>query len=374
MGRKVTSVNSKNNNNNNINNSSVSEPSSNPSAARTLLQHHQPLPKRRRAENPAQDHHHHHQQQPVQAMASSKTLTMLTPMENLVEAGGDILGLSSVDVKQEEDHELHLFINHTITPNGKGGGGGLSCPASPPSSSGNCCASSIVLPESLGSSPTYLSAFASSPLCSTPPPPPPPPPPAPPLSSQSAASSTSVFITSSSSSAASTSSSPSSTPTSSSSAFSSGDTYTITPSGGKQRCHANARERDRTHSVNSAFTTLRTLIPTEPADRKLSKIETLRLASSYISHLGTQLLAGPVEQPCLRHTQYSYTGTGERRPVCTFCLSSLKKQKSGSSVGGNGSGSDGVLGGVAGVPPDLASYIKSSPLDDPTIQVCSFLF
>lgn len=45
-------------------------------------------------------------------------------------------------------------------------------------------------------------------------------------------------------------------------------------------------------SVNSAFTTLRTLIPTEPADRKLSKIETLRLASSYISHLGTQLLAG----------------------------------------------------------------------------------
>jgi hypothetical protein len=37
---------------------------------------------------------------------------------------------------------------------------------------------------------------------------------------------------------------------------------------------------------------LRTLIPTEPADRKLSKIETLRLASSYISHLGTQLLAG----------------------------------------------------------------------------------
>nr|CAD7194856.1 unnamed protein product [Timema douglasi] len=43
--------------------------------------------------------------------------------------------------------------------------------------------------------------------------------------------------------------------------------------------------------VNSAFTTLRTLIPTEPVDRKLSKIETLRLASSYISHLQAQLLA-----------------------------------------------------------------------------------
>jgi len=49
------------------------------------------------------------------------------------------------------------------------------------------------------------------------------------------------------------------------------------------------------YSVNSAFTMLRTLIPTEPADRKLSKIETLRLASSYISHLGTQLLAGTRE-------------------------------------------------------------------------------
>ncbi|GFG36810.1 hypothetical protein Cfor_08645 [Coptotermes formosanus] len=67
------------------------------------------------------------------------------------------------------------------------------------------------------------------------------------------------------------------------------------PEGGKHRNQANARERDRTHSVNSAFTMLRTLIPTEPADRKLSKIETLRLASSYISHLGTQLLAGRQE-------------------------------------------------------------------------------
>ncbi|NWY08106.1 SCX factor, partial [Nothoprocta ornata] len=60
----------------------------------------------------------------------------------------------------------------------------------------------------------------------------------------------------------------------------------------RQRHTANARERDRTNSVNTAFTALRTLIPTEPADRKLSKIETLRLASSYISHLGNVLLAG----------------------------------------------------------------------------------
>jgi hypothetical protein len=34
-----------------------------------------------------------------------------------------------------------------------------------------------------------------------------------------------------------------------------------------------------------AFALLRSLIPTEPPDRKLSKIETLRLATSYIQHL-----------------------------------------------------------------------------------------
>ena len=45
-------------------------------------------------------------------------------------------------------------------------------------------------------------------------------------------------------------------------------------------------------SVNTAFSRLRTMIPTQPADRKLSKIETLRLACSYITHLDTQLAAG----------------------------------------------------------------------------------
>ena len=84
----------------------------------------------------------------------------------------------------------------------------------------------------------------------------------------------------------------------------------------KQRNQANARERFRTHrfiesfsslttkklnqdlknfshhSVNSAFNTLRLLIPTEPKNRKLSKIETLRLAKSYISHLNATLATG----------------------------------------------------------------------------------
>jgi hypothetical protein len=71
----------------------------------------------------------------------------------------------------------------------------------------------------------------------------------------------------------------------------------------KQRQIANQRERDRTHSVNSAFLKLRDLIPTEPLDRKLSKIETLRLAGSYINHLYSVLTMPPEysnDKPCLR--------------------------------------------------------------------------
>lgn len=103
-------------------------------------------------------------------------------------------------------------------------------------------------------------------------------------------------------------------------------------------------------SVNSAFTTLRTLIPTEPKNRKLSKIETLRLASSYIAHLGTQLsagkcvvvvliplrstccffLPGPIEQPCLRVSKQTYeidnetSSSSNRHQVCTFCIAHKK--------------------------------------------------
>ncbi|XP_060798122.1 basic helix-loop-helix transcription factor scleraxis [Neoarius graeffei] len=107
----------------------------------------------------------------------------------------------------------------------------------------------------------------------------------------------------------------------------------------RQRNAANARERDRTNSVNTAFTALRTLIPTEPADRKLSKIETLRLASSYISHLGNVLLVGEAcgdGQPChsggTSAAYYHHHGSPTRdsensqpKQICTFCLSNQRK-------------------------------------------------
>ena len=62
----------------------------------------------------------------------------------------------------------------------------------------------------------------------------------------------------------------------------------------------NERERGRTQSVNGAFTHLRGLIPTEPIDRKLSKIETLRLATSYIEHLVNQLNSGMYYVPTFK--------------------------------------------------------------------------
>lgn len=52
-----------------------------------------------------------------------------------------------------------------------------------------------------------------------------------------------------------------------------------------QRVKANKKERRRTQSINQAFSELRRHIPDVPSDTKLSKIKTLRLAISYISHL-----------------------------------------------------------------------------------------
>ncbi|RWS24467.1 hypothetical protein B4U80_07955 [Leptotrombidium deliense] len=53
----------------------------------------------------------------------------------------------------------------------------------------------------------------------------------------------------------------------------------------KKRVTANKKERRRTMSINSAFSNLRNRIPNVPEDTKLSKIKTLRLATSYIAYL-----------------------------------------------------------------------------------------
>lgn len=54
----------------------------------------------------------------------------------------------------------------------------------------------------------------------------------------------------------------------------------------QQRQAANLRERRRMQSINEAFEGLRSHIPTLPYEKKLSKVDTLKLAISYITFLG----------------------------------------------------------------------------------------
>lgn len=61
----------------------------------------------------------------------------------------------------------------------------------------------------------------------------------------------------------------------------------------KRRVAANARERRRMHSLNSAFDKLRQVVPSIGEDRKLSKFETLQMAQSYILALSDLLEYSP---------------------------------------------------------------------------------
>uniref|UniRef100_A0A3B5KCD0 Si:dkey-34f9.3 n=1 Tax=Takifugu rubripes TaxID=31033 RepID=A0A3B5KCD0_TAKRU len=61
-----------------------------------------------------------------------------------------------------------------------------------------------------------------------------------------------------------------------------------------QRHAANIRERKRMLSINSAFEELRCHVPTFPYEKRLSKIDTLRLAIAYIALLREILMSGDV--------------------------------------------------------------------------------
>ena len=58
---------------------------------------------------------------------------------------------------------------------------------------------------------------------------------------------------------------------------------------------ANARERTRMRVLSKAFGRLKLTLPWVPADTKLSKLDTLRLAMTYINHLHSLLVQE--EQP-----------------------------------------------------------------------------
>merc|ERR1712079_914715 len=53
----------------------------------------------------------------------------------------------------------------------------------------------------------------------------------------------------------------------------------------QQRFAANMRERKRMQSINEAFEGLRQHIPTLPYEKRLSKVDTLRLTIGYINFL-----------------------------------------------------------------------------------------
>uniref|UniRef100_A0A1A9WQP2 BHLH domain-containing protein n=1 Tax=Glossina brevipalpis TaxID=37001 RepID=A0A1A9WQP2_9MUSC len=59
-----------------------------------------------------------------------------------------------------------------------------------------------------------------------------------------------------------------------------------------QRNAANARERARMRVLSSAFGRLKTKLPNIPPDTKLSKLDTLRLATMYIKQLKAAVEGG----------------------------------------------------------------------------------
>ena len=65
----------------------------------------------------------------------------------------------------------------------------------------------------------------------------------------------------------------------------------------QMRLMANDRERQRTGSLNEAFDRLRQIVPTLPSD-KLSKIQTLKLATKYIHFLYSVLSKNPSNEFC----------------------------------------------------------------------------
>lgn len=98
----------------------------------------------------------------------------------------------------------------------------------------------------------------------------------------------------------------------------------------QQRQAANMRERRRMQNINEAFEGLRSHIPTLPYEKKLSKVDTLKLAISYINFLGEMVRndsnatddeGGGAPRPCIKippqktilrcksEYQYDYIGT-----------------------------------------------------------------
>lgn len=78
-----------------------------------------------------------------------------------------------------------------------------------------------------------------------------------------------------------------------------------------------ARERSRVRTLRQAFLALQAALPAVPPDTKLSKLDVLVLATSYIAHLTCTLgheLPGPAWPPFLRGLPYLHPLKVGHRP------------------------------------------------------------
>uniref|UniRef100_A0A1I8JPA9 BHLH domain-containing protein n=1 Tax=Macrostomum lignano TaxID=282301 RepID=A0A1I8JPA9_9PLAT len=89
----------------------------------------------------------------------------------------------------------------------------------------------------------------------------------------------------------------------------------VEPAGGGAKERASFRERKRMFSINSAFEELRSHIPTFPYERRLSKIDTLRLAIGYIAFLRDTNSSDTPLHPAAAVPQLQAGGVVHQRPA-----------------------------------------------------------
>ena len=112
------------------------------------------------------------------------------------------------------------------------------------------------------------------------------------------------------------------------------------------RSAANARERSRMRVLSKAFSRLKTTLPWVPADTKLSKLDTLRLASCYIAHL-REILADDKPASSL--------------PTDSAAAKAVSVTKGGNKTGGSGAQAPiHPLNLVSGISNYLTSYLCSA--------------
>lgn len=83
----------------------------------------------------------------------------------------------------------------------------------------------------------------------------------------------------------------------------------------------NARERKRVKLVNDGFVRLRKHVPTDPKNKKLSKVKTLRSAIEYIRHLQHLLSQANKHQICTESDLDTAAGSSSIEWIATDLVS-----------------------------------------------------